>query len=222
MKERILEAFDTFNALNVTDRVSKYIHFEKRRPQGTENLYGLIHAIKNTKCIAFTYAKFWDDYTTKRTIEPYALKEFSNRWYVMGKDLKDNTIKTFALDRLSDFQILNTAFVYPSNFNIEKHFEFCFGIISPNGEVPQKILLSFDSHQGKYIKTLPLHQSQHILKDSENELQIELTLCITHDFIMELLSYGNTVKILSPSILKEKIVEILGDTLRQYQRLTIE
>lgn len=222
MKERILEAFDTFNALNVTDRISKYIHFEKRRPQGTENLYGLIHAIKNTKCISFTYAKFWDDFTTSRTLEPYALKEFNNRWYVMGKDVKAGTIKTFALDRLSDFQILSNGFVYPTNFNIEKHFEFCFGIISPNEEVPQKIVLSFDPYQGKYIKTLPLHASQRILKDTDDELQIELTLCITHDFIMEILSYGDTVKILSPSVLKDNIIDILSNTLRQYTRLTIE
>ena len=216
MKERILEAFDTFNALNVSDRISKYIHFEKRRPQGTENLYGLIHAIKNSKCISFNYSKFWDDYTTKRTIEPYALKEFSNRWYVMGKDLKDGAIKTFALDRLSDFQILNTAFVYPTNFNIEKHFEFCFGIISPNDEKPQKITLSFDAHQGKYIKTLPLHSTQRIIKDTKDELQIELTLCITHDFIMEILSYGDTVEVLGPQRLIDEIKQIVKRTLQYY------
>ncbi len=216
MKERILEAFDTFNALNVSDRISKYIHFEKRRPQGTENLYGLIHAIKNSKCISFNYAKFWDDFTTKRTIEPYALKEFSNRWYVMGKDLKDGAIKTFALDRLSDFQILNTAFVYPTNFNIEKHFEFCFGIISPNDEKPQKITLSFDAHQGKYIKTLPLHATQRIIKDTKDELQIELTLCITHDFIMEILSYGDTVEVLGPQRLIDEIKQIIKRTLQYY------
>jgi predicted DNA-binding transcriptional regulator YafY len=40
--ERILEAFDTFHALNLKDRLSNHIHFEKRRPQGTENLYGLL------------------------------------------------------------------------------------------------------------------------------------------------------------------------------------
>jgi predicted DNA-binding transcriptional regulator YafY len=216
MKERILEAFDTFNALNVSDRISKYIHFEKRRPQGTENLYGLIHAIKNSKCISFNYAKFWDDFTTKRTIEPYALKEFSNRWYVMGKDLKDGAIKTFALDRLSDFQILTTAFEYPTNFNIEKHFEFCFGIISPNDEKPQKITLSFDAHQGKYIKTLPLHATQRIIKDTKDELQIELTLCITHDFIMEILSYGDTVEVLGPQRLIDEIKQIVIRTLKYY------
>lgn len=57
MNSRILEAFDTFNALNLTDRLSKHIHFEKRKPQGTEHLYGILHAIKNQIQIKFVYQK---------------------------------------------------------------------------------------------------------------------------------------------------------------------
>ena len=59
INERIFEAFDTFNALNISDRLSDYIHFEKRGPQGTENLFGLLHAIKNKVQICFSYQKFW-------------------------------------------------------------------------------------------------------------------------------------------------------------------
>ncbi len=82
MQERILEAFDTFNAFNLTGRLSKYIHFEKRKPQGTENLYGILHAIKNRYRIIFTHQKYWEEQPTNRNVEPYALKEFKNRWYV--------------------------------------------------------------------------------------------------------------------------------------------
>lgn len=105
VNERILEAFDTFNALNITDRLSDYIHFEKRRPQGTENLYGLLHAIKNRLQIKFTYQKYWEDEISERLVEPYALKEFKNRWYVLAFDIKDNQVKSFALDRLSELEI---------------------------------------------------------------------------------------------------------------------
>lgn len=57
--KRILEAYDTFNALNLNERLSKHIHFENRRPQGTENLYGLLHAIKNRYKIKFSHQKYW-------------------------------------------------------------------------------------------------------------------------------------------------------------------
>lgn len=98
--------FDIFNALNISDRLSNYIHFEKRHPQGTENLYGLLHAIKNKVQITFSYQKFWEDEISQCIAEPYALKEFKNRWYVLANDLKDRKVKSFALDRLSEVEIV--------------------------------------------------------------------------------------------------------------------
>ena len=216
VNDRILEAFDTFNALNVSDRLSKYIHFEKRRPQGTENLYGLLHAIKNGFQINFSYQKFWDDVAEKRSFEPYALKEFKNRWYVIGKDLKDEKIKSFALDRLTDLHITKRAFKYPKDFDIEEYYKHCFGIISPNGSKPQEIILSFDPIQGKYIKSLPLHESQQVIVETKSELQIKLFLCVTFDFELELLSYGENVKVLKPKALANEIKVAHQKAYKQY------
>lgn len=214
--ERILEAFDTFNALNLSDRLSNNIHFEKRRPQGTENLYGLLHAIKNQLQIKFTYQKFWEDELTKRNVEPYALKEFRNRWYVLANDLKDNKVKSFALDRLSDLDITKKRFQFPDDFNVNKHYKYCFGIISPNGHKPEEVELSFDPFQGKYIKTLPLHESQQILIDNEEELRIKLTLFITHDFFMELLSYGENLRVIKPECLINDLKSTFKNVLKLY------
>lgn len=216
INERILEAFDTFNALNITDRLSNHIHFEKRRPQGTENLYGLLHAIKNQVQINFTYRKYWEDELTERIVEPYALKEFKNRWYIVANDLKDKKVKSFALDRLTDLEITKRKFQFPNDFNINDHYKYCFGIISPNGHKPQEVILSFYPFQGKYIKSLPLHESQQILIDNEDELRVKLTLFVTHDFFMELLSYGENLKIIEPESLIKDIKNSLQETLKQY------
>lgn len=216
VNERILEAFDTFNALNLADRLSNHIHFEKRRPQGTENLYGLLHAIKNQLQIKFTYYKYWDDELTNRNAAPYALKEFRNRWYILANDLKDNQVKSFALDRLSDLEITKRKFQFPNDFNVTDHYKHCFGIMSPNAEKPQEVILSFDHNQGQYIKSLPLHESQQILIDNEEELRIKLTLFITHDFFMELLSYGKNLKVIEPESLIKEIKNSLQKTLEQY------
>ena len=216
VNERILEAFDTFNALNITDRLSNYIHFEKRRPQGTENLYGLLHAIKNKVQISFSYKKFWEDEMSQRTAEPYALKEFKNRWYVLANDLKDNKVKSFALDRLTELEITRKKFQLPIDFDVNEHYKYCFGIISPNEHQPQEVILSFDPFQGKYIKTLPLHESQVILKDNEEELLIKLTLFLTHDFLMEILSYGDNVKVIQPESLIEELKTSYENALKLY------
>ena len=216
INERILEAFDTFNALNITDRLSNHIHFEKRRPQGTENLYGLLHAIKNQVQINFTYRKYWEDELTEHIVESYALKEFKNRWYIVANDLKDKKVKSFALDRLTDLEITKRKFQFPNDFNINDHYKYCFGIISPNGHKPQEVILSFYPFQGKYIKSLPLHESQQILIDNEDELRVKLTLFVTHDFFMELLSYGENLKVIEPESLIKDIKNSLQETLKQY------
>ena len=100
---------------------------------------------------------------------------------------------------------------------MEENFRYCFGIISPNEEEPKDIVLSFNNFQGKYIKSLPLHHTQTIVLDNEEELQIKLKLCITHDFVMELLSFGNNVKVVQPQILKDEIKVALAKALKQYK-----
>lgn len=216
MNERILEAFDTFNALNIADRLSKNMYFENRKPLGTENLHGILHAINNNVQIIFSYHKFWEEEITKRTVEPYALKEFKNRWYILAKDLKDNNVKSFALDRLTNLEITNRKFKQKEKYNIEESFKYSFGIISPNNVEPKDIILAFDPIQGKYIKTLSLHESQQILIDNEEELQIKLKLYITHDLIMELLSYGNSMKVIKPKSLALEIKKEHEKAFKQY------
>lgn len=214
--QRMMEAFDMFNSLNLAQDLTPFIQLEKRKPQGTENLYGILHAIKNHLQVKFSYEKFWEEVITSRLTEPYALKEFKNRWYLIAKDYKDNSIKSFALDRLTELEITTRTFLYPHNFNIEEHYRYCFGIISPNGQVPQEIFLSFDPFQGKYIKTLPLHETQKILLDNEDELQISLRLCITHDLVMELLSFGDNMKVLQPAALASQLKEAHQKATQQY------
>ncbi len=218
--QRMMEAFDMFNSLNLAQDLTPFIHLEKRKPQGTENLYGLLHAIKNRLQIKFTYQKFWEEELSQRLVEPYALKEFKNRWYIMAKDSRDNNIKSFALDRLTNLEITNLNYQYPDNYSIEQSYRYCFGIISPNDEEPQDIILSFDPFQGKYIKTLPLHDTQQVLVDNDEEMKIKLKLCLTHDLVMELLSFGDNMKVIEPKSLADQIKKAHEKAYRQYYDLS--
>lgn len=215
--ERILEAFDTFNALSITDRLSDYIHFEKRKPIGTEHLYGLLHAIKNNLKVKFTYQKYWEDMPSKRMVDPYALKEFKNRWYVLSKDMKDDKLKTFALDRITDLEITIKKFAFPEKFSVSSYFNYSFGIIIPEDEAYEEIILSFSAFQGKYIKSLPLHESQSILIDNEQELRVKIDVYVTHDLIMELMSYGKELKIIQPQWLVDDVKQRFLSVLKRYE-----
>ena len=215
--KRILEAFDYIDAFEVSKSITEQVIFENRRPQGTENMYGLIHAIKKKQITKFKYQKYYETELTHREVEPLVLKEFKYRWYVLAKDKKDNIIKTFALDRLADLEITRQSFFIPDDFSPNNYFKHSFGIVTEAQQKPQEVILSFSVFQGKYIKSLPFHHSQDTLIDNENELRISLTINITHDFLLEILSYGANVKVIAPNSLINDLKEHYKNALEQYE-----
>lgn len=214
---RMLEAFDMYNTLNKSEGFADYIHFEKRKPQGTEHFYGLLHAIKNRYYIQLKHQKFWDDDVTERKVKPLGLKEFKGRWYLIAKDEKNDTVKTFGLDRILDFTITKQRFEKVPAKEINALFANCFGIINPTDKEPEKIILSFTPFEGKYVSSYPFHHSQRPIKSNENETRIELYMHITYDFVMELLSYGEELKVIAPYSLKKEVCNKLENALKQYE-----
>jgi predicted DNA-binding transcriptional regulator YafY len=156
------------------------------------------------------HQKFDDDLPSLREVAPYALKESRGRWYLVAKDMADKKIKTFGLDRIIDFLHTARRFDYPPDFDVNRHFRYCFGVINPDNAQPQEIVLAFNAEQGKYIKSYPLHESQEIVADTPAELRVRLQLFVTYDLIQEILSYGNRVKVVSPEALYYEIVNIAG------------
>jgi predicted DNA-binding transcriptional regulator YafY len=216
INERIFEAFDTFNLMKIEEKPNDILIFENRGPKGTEHMFILMHAIKNNLILSFVYSKFSEDDISRRTVEPYALKEFKNRWYLLAKD-DDDTYKTFGLDRMQDPQVSNKRFSSDRSFSIKNFFQHCFGIVMPQDKDPEEIILSFRPIYGNYIKTLPLHPSQKIILENKNELRISLFIYLTQDFITELLSHGSRVKVMSPGFLVEELKNRLKENIAQYK-----
>lgn len=216
--ERLLEAFELYNALQLSSSFSNHILPEKRKPSGTHNMHGLFHAIKNRFKISFEHEKYWEEETGKsvRHVKPLALIEARFRWYLIAKDTGDDMIKTFGLDRISNIVFSKKKFIIPQGYDPEKVFQHCFGIINDEKIKPKKIVLSFTSVQANYVKSLPLHHSQKVISETEEECIMELYLSPTYDFVMELMGMGKEVKVVSPKSLQREICQKLNETLAQY------
>ncbi len=217
-QKRALEALQIYDALKINDRVSDNIILETRRPSGAEHLHGLLHAIENKKEISFEYQKYWEDEIKTRHVRPYALKEFNFRWYLICEDIAKGEIRTFGLDRILDLVIERTSFERSKSFDAKKYFSDCFGIIKPDNQKPQEVILSFTAIQGKYVKSLPLHHSQKVIVDTEAELRISLHLYITYDFIQELLSHGAELEVIKPKSLAKEIKQVSEMVMGYYQK----
>lgn len=214
--ERLLESFTILNTLKLAQQYDEEILFEQRKALGLENVFILVHAIKNQLEITFNHQKYWDESENSKTVQPYVLKESKNRWYLIGFDTSIGQIRTFGLDRISGVEVTRTKFIKPSKTQIQSLFQYSFGIILEKDK-PEKIVLSFSRFQANFIKTLPLHPSQKIILEDNNFCIIELLIHPTYDFIMEILSMGNEVKVLEPLSLVEKVKTILTESLMKYK-----
>ena len=218
LNNRMMEAFDFISAVKMSEDLTQFIYFEKRKPQGTHHFYGLLHAVRNRLVIDLGHQKFEFDEPTKRLVEPYGLKESKGRWYLLAKEVGKEQVKTFGLDRIVDFDITRKHFSPPAAYNANEDFKYCFGVINDSKIKPQDIILSFDTDQGKYIKSFPLHMSQSILIDNEEELRIRLFMLITHDLVMEILSYADSVTVISPKSLIKEVQQRHENAFNQYQK----
>lgn len=198
---------------------SDIMFFEERKSRGLQYLHGLVHAIMNRQRISLQYLNYADNMEKLKVLEPYALKEFRYRWYLLAKDSShhdsEQIMKAYGLDRISELEIKNSTFSRKA-FDAKKEYRDLFGIISSKEHQLEEIELKFDEHQGNYIKSLPLHHSQEIVKDDENGLHIRLTLYPTYDFKQEILSYGNRVRVLSPDSFKNEIKHEIQEILSFY------
>jgi proteasome accessory factor B len=206
---RMIDAFSIHQALQEGNKLSPSVFLEKRKSLGTEHIHGIIHAIQNLHFLKFTHQKHWDDFSTQRVVKPIAIKESQQRWYLVAVDKKDDKVKTFGLDRISNLKITDTKFK-PIPYNVEKEFQHAFGV--ETYAAAEKVVLQFSNKQGNYIKTFSLHESQRIVEETGDIVILEIYIHTTNDIVIELLKYGSNVKVLSPNSLiatiKERIVQM--------------
>lgn len=211
---RIIDAFSIHHALQEGNKLSPSVFLEKRKSLGTENIYGIIHAIQNGYILQFTYQKHWEDFSTQRMVYPIAIKESQQRWYLVALDKKNDVVKTFGLDRISNLKVTDTKFK-PFAYKVEKEFQHAFGVetYSP----AEKVVLEFSKQQGNYIKTFPLHESQRIIEETEDSVILEIFIHTTNDIKMELLKYGSDAKVLSPISLQNEIKIRISEMSKLYK-----
>jgi predicted DNA-binding transcriptional regulator YafY len=213
LAERVETLSHTFRS---TSEAARSIIFEHNDFfKGSEYLSLLADAIQRKVLLSFSYYAYHKEVPDTYTVEPYLVVEHRNRWYLMGWDEAAEKIKTFGLDRIQDIQLLHPYIGLGKEFDYQALFQNTFGITCL-AEPPSRVVLSFTPKQGKYLKSLPLHHSQLILFDNEQEFRLELKVVLNIDLRMQLLSYGSQVEVLEPHRLRQEIAEELQQAVKKY------
>lgn len=152
--------FAVNNLINESHHLKRRIMFEQI-PSGQKFLTPIIEAMRDGLSVEITYKSFWrqSEYTTE--VEPYFVKVFRQRWYLIARNKIKDAIKIYALDRIQSLANTGNTFVMPKNFSPEEYFYNCFGIIHEDNCPPETIDLKVYGTQKEYFRTLPLHHSQN-------------------------------------------------------------
>ena len=217
---RLLESYEMLDALHATEGYAEHVFFEARRPGGLEHFSPLLAAIKASRAIRIAYQKFGEG-PRPRLLHPLALKEARSRWYLVAEDPQDGIIKTFGLDRVVEVESTSKTFARPAGLDLPALFQNFFGVLTPPNAPLERVLLRFTAFQGQYVKTYPLHHSQRVLEETSECVIIELTLSVTLDFVMELLSFGTSLTVLAPAALVEELARTHKQAYLNHQPLQI-
>lgn len=203
--EELLLNFDLLTSLNHSADVSGFILPEHHRPKGADNIGALIHAIKSSNVIKFDYKLIRkENRIITKTANPYFLKESLGLWYLVAVDDMEN-LRNYAIDRIFNLEILSSKFKRDESLDPYSLFQNSYGIWDDETIKIEEIELSYSPLDGYFLKTTPLHSSQEILVDNDEEFRIKLKIRITNDFVMALLSRSNSLTVIRPLSLRERI-----------------
>lgn len=185
-------------------------------PAGKHFLNPIINSMKLNRKLVLTYQKFGQEEPYTITVEPYAIKVFKQRWYLLAKNYKRPEPTIYALDRVVDLQETTEKFDYPDDFNTELFFKDYFGVLCNTGEKAERIVIRAYPPLTNYLTTLPLHHSQKELARTSAYTDFEYFLHPTFDFRQELLAQGKDVEVIKPASLRKQMQEMMIEMMGRY------
>ena len=205
--------------LNIQENI-EFVEFEENPfLTGLEHFKVLFDTIQYKKVLNITYHPFGYDNEYEMVFHPYYLKQYNSRWFLFGLNPDFENITNLALDRIIKIDILEKAFIKNDFIDFKEYFEDVIGV-TVQYEAPIEIIMAVSMRRWPYIKTKPLHGSQTELSNhpanNAGTQVIKLYVQINRELITTLFSFGNDIKILEPSSLKETIKNKAEATFKIY------
>lgn len=211
----LINTFTVNNMLNLgKERLSGRVSVEDI-PSGHSHLTNVLEAMTEGHEICIAYHKYTSEETEEFTIRPYAVKEFAKRWYVVAYCRERSGLRVYGLDRVKDLQVLESRFKMPADFDVDELFSTSFGIYLPEGK-PQTIEFRVSETEAKFIRDLPLHNSQEEKGHDDKGVIFSIFVCPDTNLIMEFCKHGSRLEVLSPAAVRDSVRRQLEEALALY------
>jgi hypothetical protein len=204
LRQWLISTFAVNNLINESHRLKNRIQFEQI-PSGQHYLTTIIEAMRDNLKVEIIYQSYWNEPATFE-LEPYFVKVFKQRWYVIGKS---DRVRIYALDRIQHLEVATETFTLPSDFDPDAFFFNSYGIIADEYIPVERVVIRVATDQAKYIRALPLHHSQKETEVTDHCATFEYLIKPTYDFRQELLSHGADVEVVSPDWFRKEMKEVV-------------
>ena len=216
LRNWLLNTFSVNNLIHKSYPLKQRILFEDI-PSGRAFLTPIIEAMREGRIIRFSYQSYWWNEPKMVEAEPYCVKVFKQRWYVVVRNRMHEALRIYALDRILSLDLTDVTFEYPADFDPQAYFDASFGIIVDKECEIEAVQIKVYNNQSQYLRALPLHHTQKEIAKMDDYSIFEYILRPTYDFKQELLSHGDDIEVLSPTWLREEIKKIAGRMYRRYR-----
>lgn len=193
----LIDSYATLNQLQADKKLEKRISFEKI-PSGSKYLQILLQAMRQNCVVEITHQGFGWSHASTFQVEPYHLKVYNRRWYLIGWSVYSEEIRTYALDRILNVKVTDTTFKLPESFDINEYFEGCVGIIADGDIDIERVVIKAYGWARKYLATLPIHDSQREIASDDESTTFEMTVRPTYDFLQALLQQTDQIEVIEP------------------------
>ena len=223
VKDWLLSAFAVNGLLQDSRGLRERVMYEDI-PSGNDYLLTVLEAMKENRVLTMTYQDYFDEEPREIMLEPYCVRVFRQRWYVIGEmenePESEEPSRRYALDRVQRLEITSQTFKMPHQFSVDSYFADAFGIIveAEEYDVETIRLKVYDvNHRREYLRSLPLHPSQREVEKHEDYSIFEVRVMPTYDFIQELLSMGGEVEVISPAYVREEMKRRIEELSNRYR-----
>lgn len=193
------------------------IHLDKNEKlKGLEHLDVLYQAIIKKIVLKITYKSFKAHEPSEVIFHPFILKEFNNRWFVVGKNHKQKPIITYALDRIIAIDYDTSIPYTDTNFNGDNYYKNVIGVTVSNSR-PERIQLWVDKYNAPYVITKPLHHTQRIIEEREDGIVFNIFVQTNFELERLILGFGDSIEVIKPQKLRNRIKQKLFKATKYYR-----
>uniref|UniRef100_UPI00404AC4CB helix-turn-helix transcriptional regulator n=1 Tax=Fulvivirga sp. TaxID=1931237 RepID=UPI00404AC4CB len=171
-------------------------------------------ALANKKVINFDYYSNYNDAFTNRDVEPMSLCYYARNWHLVGYCRLRNDLRDFRSDRIMKLRTTETSFDPARHEDYKGYLDTIV-----RGTDLIEVNIRFDVKVSRYIQESRYFMGFIESEVNDNYVDMKFMTSNLNIFARWLLQFTTAAKVISPSLLEDKVIEFFQEGLAAYSQV---